>query len=426
MSLAIPQTLTIEEMKAQDEEALDKVLRIKSSLSISTPFLATMLSYTTIEARRDMEIKTMAVMQKAGSIGLLFYPEFVLKLSDDELKFVLTHEIYHLILESFDRSEGKDHQCWNTATDCVINELISSESGHYGQNQDYGVMPDGIVTKGLINYKGDLISELIYEHLSKNAEKICTCGGGQGNGKGKRQSSNSVCPKCKGKKIREIDSHDYLADLDSKAQSDIKQIVELAKSQGSMPGNLVETLDQIAKKNRNWTKYLKKMLKGSIGKVYKGRYTDWNRHSRRLPTMIDQTFVPNLSFKPNRGGKVIVAIDTSGSIGTEELGLFFNEIENILQLAEVTLIQCDAQIQGDPIKYIKKNQWKNIEIKGRGGTAFEPVFDLVSKDYANCKYLVYLTDGYASWPPEPNYKVIWAITNNDITPPYGQTVRICS
>jgi len=35
--------------------------------------------------------------------------------------------------------------------------------------------------------------------------------------------------------------------------------------------------------------------------------------------------------------------------------------------------------------------------------------------------VIYLTDGYATFPDQaPNYPVLWAITNHDIQPPWGE------
>jgi predicted metal-dependent peptidase len=60
---------------------------------------------------------------------------------------------------------------------------------------------------------------------------------------------------------------------------------------------------------------------------------------------------------------------------------------------QITVVQCDTEINSVEI-FNPKKDW---DIKGRGGTSFQPVIDHYNeKDYTA---LIYLTDGEA-YPPE--------------------------
>ena len=98
-----------------------------------------------------------------------------------------------------------------------------------------------------------------------------------------------------------------------------------------------------------------------------------------------------------------------------------------------TLIQCDARIH--EIRTIKNiSDIKNLVILGRGGTRYEPVFELINSDkkYKN-SIVVYFTDGYGSKSiPKPKCKkLIWVLsTENGMKPslsvkePYGLITTI--
>jgi len=134
---------------------------------------------------------------------------------------------------------------------------------------------------------------------------------------------------------------------------------------------------------------------------------------------------------------IVVAIDTSGSMGADELSKILGELNQLKSTAEcrMTLIQCDAEIQ-DIKEY---NSWEIADIdfnyygfRGRGGTTFEPVFKWIEKEVLNLGQrpdaLFYLTDGYAHYGmQEPPYQVMWILTSSSIEPeqiPFGETIRM--
>ena len=64
-----------------------------------------------------------------------------------------------------------------------------------------------------------------------------------------------------------------------------------------------------------------------------------------------------------------------------------------------------------------------IQIHGGGGTDFRPVFEEIKKRGVQPQFLVYLTDGYGTYPDiAPDYPVLWLSTGSK--PPWGQYVAI--
>ncbi len=124
---------------------------------------------------------------------------------------------------------------------------------------------------------------------------------------------------------------------------------------------------------------------------------------------------------------LVIAIDTSGSCTIEIVERFLAEIEHILMQKEnffrrmnVHIVQCDARIQSH-VSIHSIDEWKeyikDLSIKGRGGTDFNPVFDLVARlqkngELRNLKGLLYFTDGNGVYPQEETtYETAFVFTS---------------
>ena len=129
----------------------------------------------------------------------------------------------------------------------------------------------------------------------------------------------------------------------------------------------------------------------------------------------------------------LLRIDTSGSIGEKELNMFFAEMAGILEDVRpkrLVVMWCDAKVHRvDEIE--EASDLTGLRKKGApggGGTMFEPVFDEMDKmGLDDVDALVYLTDGYGSFPKAPpSYPVIWG-NISDLKPehyPFGDVVEI--
>lgn len=98
--------------------------------------------------------------------------------------------------------------------------------------------------------------------------------------------------------------------------------------------------------------------------------------------------------------------------------MFFAEMAGILEDVRpqrLVIMWCDAQVHR--VDEVEEAQDLNhIRAKGApggGGTSFEPVFDEINKMGITPDALVYLTDGYGSFPKPVPYTVIWG----NISPP---------
>ena len=145
-------------------------------------------------------------------------------------------------------------------------------------------------------------------------------------------------------------------------------------------------------------------------------------------------FIEPLEYTESfRIAELVIAIDTSGSCTREIVERFLAETERILMHREnffrkmnVHIIQCDAIIQ-EHVCIRSPEDWKRylktLTVKGRGGTSFIPVFNLVEKlrekkALRDLKGLLYFTDGDGAYPRRgPDYEVAFIFPDRETMRP---------
>lgn len=112
-------------------------------------------------------------------VRMFFGPDFLDTISDDELEFVMMHEILHVALAHCFRARDLDHERFNIACDIVVNSNIKHANGDDDATitlAEYGTMmhiaPDG--------REGHLCTaEEVYYMLEQEESKVGNAGGGK-------------------------------------------------------------------------------------------------------------------------------------------------------------------------------------------------------------------------------------------------------
>jgi predicted metal-dependent peptidase len=175
------------------------------------------------------------------------------------------------------------------------------------------------------------------------------------------------------------------------------------KQRGTLPGDLQSYLDKLLetlKPNVNWRRVLR-LFAATSSKTY----------IKSTIQKISKRYGVSPGIKIKHRQKLLVAIDTSGSVADEELTEFFAEIYHIWRNgASIRIIECDAEI-GNNYDY---NGKQPQTVSGRGGTDFNPPIY-----YANDEYkpngIVYFTDGQAPAPDiAARAPILWLISSGGI------------
>lgn len=205
------------------------------------------------------------------------------------------------------------------------------------------------------------------------------------------------------------DEFDKLSDAEKeliKSQSDyiLKNCAEqIQKQRGTIPGELKEVINELFKiilPIFNWKSYFRRYLGYSSDVIVRKTI---RKESKRFK---DASGL-KIKFKQ----KILIAIDTSGSISDTDLIEFFQEIYHIYKTGSVsiTILEFDSKIQR---KYLYKGRW-NGTIHGRGGTCFIDPINYFNENRNTFTSLVMFTDGYAPIDNiKPYQKMMWVITHN--------------
>ena len=107
--------------------------------------------------------------------------------------------------------------------------------------------------------------------------------------------------------------------------------------------------------------------------------------------------------------KLLIGVDTSGSVGKEDLARFFSIVNTFFTygIPTIDILQFDTELHF-PLLALKKAK-KEITVRGRGGTNFQAIIDYY-KEHKEYDGLIIFTDGYAPKPKlPPNRKILWVL-----------------
>lgn len=378
-----------------------KLQKARVRLLLDEPFFGALL--LNLKVVEQAGLGTMAT----DSVVLKYDPAFTEKLSDQELKTVLAHEVLHVATGHCFRRGDRDRNTWNQAADFAVNSLLidTNDSARAKVRPEPFKLPEG----GLYDpsHKGKS-AETIYGELSqKPKQDNGQAGNEQGNDPGGMGAVEDY------KAATEAEE----SEQEARWKVALSQAANMAKGIGDIPGELARIIGDILEPKADWRELLRRFIRDRAKDDY-----CWSRPNPRY--MQSGFILPSLDSQ--RMGKIAVAIDTSGSIDADLLNAFMTEVESIAHEArpsKLVLIDCDARINS--VREFEPGDTLPREFSGGGGSDARPVFSLLDKDPSDAPVcLVYLTDLDLRFPAsEPAYQVIWAATTNR-QGPFGETVSL--
>jgi predicted metal-dependent peptidase len=198
---------------------------------------------------------------------------------------------------------------------------------------------------------------------------------------------------------------------------------------GSVPADLLSKAEMDDEPSTiPWQQELASVLRNTSGRIQSGG-DDYSisRPSKRSGLrrgLIRPGLVEHLP-------EVGIVIDTSGSMGPQQLTAAAREAYAVCQalgIDEVWFCEADAAISQD-WKRVGPSFFRDLEIRGGGGTDFAPAIASVDRLNPRPDLLVYCTDGdgHAPKQPPPNLEVVWAVVPsyfNRAPAQWGHTVII--
>lgn len=385
-----------------DKDAKEKVSVAKISLLTNREytFFSTALLRLNLSFTKD--VPTLAT----DGLNMFINPDFVNTLNNAKVAFGLMHETMHVIYNHLLRLGTKDHRTWNIATDYVINNQLDH-------------MKFDVIEGTCLDHQYDGMSaDEVYAAI-KQKEKD-----NPGSTGGLTPSFDDFVAKTPSG----VDSYGtpFQPMTPTQVQQAVEDITNQAvvaaqqagdKAVGNIPGDVLREYQERVRPIINWKDALADFMYalGRNGSSFKRPSRRGISQGLTLPGRIG-----------NGLGRIDFAIDTSGSVSEEMFNQFINEISYVfdrMKPKEIGIMQFDTRVSGrDVVK--NGTEFRQIKMKGGGGTAIEPVLEMFKK--VDSRALVVLTDGYfySASNMNPNKPVVWCIYGNPTwVPPFGKAIH---
>jgi len=177
----------------------------------------------------------------------------------------------------------------------------------------------------------------------------------------------------------------------------IKEVVRLMRQQGIGCGELERLAEMVETNKVPWERVLRASISGILATIRHGTedYT-YAIPSRRqppseviFPSMVDTKF------------KVLVVVDTSGSMSEKDLGAALKQVKEIVERAGIEAIVAAGDWDLQRMKEVKDRvKWRALEkgLVGGGGTDMVKVSkEAMEKAKNKVGLIVILTDGETTW-----------------------------
>lgn len=409
-----------------------KIIKSRSRLIKEYPFYGTLLLSLQL---------LFAECQTACTDGKHIYmdPNFVSKLKEEELEFLLLHELMHCVLNHITRGKGKDAYLFNVACDIVANSNIFKSTKYtnikiLNEVPMHTIKVNGIEEEGYL-YDAEKVYRILLNQKSKqdnkknkNSDKDPDNGPGSGSGSDSPETSGG----------NSFDRHDVWEDIEetprSMESSWEQKIVDAASKTGSfddktLPDGVRNILTEYLEKGKvNWKEVLYEHLEASVEK-------DYTYHPPNRKSVHRGVYIPSLRPQDKTVlDDIWILIDASGSMGIEEIRVALSEVVSAMNQLSITgRFSYFASKVSEPKEFqteedILKTEPRNIGL----GTSFYNIFTYLKEhpEDLHPKVTLIFTDGYAAFPTEEealgpeDTTVIWAFTDDRMEAPWGINIPL--
>lgn len=353
-----------------------RLRRVVANLVETYPFMVGELAYV-LKYRSSGSVPTAAVSRT----GVLYYnPEFVSGLNDEELTFLMLHELCHLAFVHFDRLAALEPDRSNVVGDLEINSYL----------QAWGYR---VIDGALLPEKFGLPPRLSAEEYDRLLPPGGGGGGGDGNDSGRPTPAAGSA--ATGRRASwEDDERDAGSDAEAWAER-VRDAVRAGARRAS-DGAGRDRLGEVAARRMFRRPNVRQALYAAVAKAWGrarvARMRDASRFKKRGNVL--------LPCRGWRGPRVLVALDVSGSmvdvlpgalrVVLDVVGMLNGEADVVLLSAGVERYMRRPR-PGDVVRAVAECS--------SGGTDFSNMFDIVPNVY---DAVVFVTDCATNgWPGQP-------------------------
>lgn len=331
--------------------------------------------------------------------------DFIQSLSDPDLRGLILHENLHKAFQHtflWKHLYDQNPRVANMACDYVINLIIKDISR---SSQGFVTLPK----QGLVDERfRDMDSQQVFDILMQEGQGQ----GGQGNGE----------------EGAGLDDHDWTTgdQMPEEAQDQLRKEIDQALRQGQilagkMGGRLSREIGALLEPKVKWQDQLREFMSsladGKDVSTWQRVSRRWLQHDMYMPSTLSESM-----------GRVVVGIDTSGSIGGAVLNEFLSEVRAICENVKpemIDLLYWDTEVAAHEV--YSRDELDKLTAKtkpaGGGGTHAACVPEYIKARGLKPECVIMLTDGYVGDWGTWQHPVLWCI-NTDRRAPTGQTIHM--
>jgi predicted metal-dependent peptidase len=354
---------------------------------------------------------------------------------EPKLRGLVLHENLHVALKQIPRGKDmfkEDSKIANMAADFVVNDIIFNIKGTIsGGNEAIVALPEGALYDPFFhNWNMREVYNYIRKENPHRGKGTGSSSDGHEDGDeqnsspsqgGKQNSNNKI--KANGKEYDMggdgFDEHDWesFKDITPEELKELSDGIDKALREGGMlagrmGAKMPRAIGELLEPKIDW----RDALRDFVSSAMKGKdeFT-WRKMNKRQ--LANDMYLP--SMENETIGEVIVAIDTSGSIGGAELTEFATELASICDLVQpdaVRVLWWDTMVHGEQV--FKAESYGQIasllKPLGGGGTHVGSVATYINEKKLNAECVIVFTDGYVEHDIEWNIvpPTLWMITQN--------------
>ena len=403
-------------------EIEDKLIKARIEMLISAPFFGNLATRLRFKDATEW-------CPTAATDGKYFYynRHFIAALSDQEIIFLVGHEVLHCVYDHMDADRRGDRHpvLWNIANDYVINaDLIDARIGEeikivqICHDWKYrGKISEEIYDDLYEQYKEDgKIVEIPMDTLDVHIDRE---DGDDEGSTGKEGQGNEEGGDKEGPAKYSADEKEQIKQEFANATMQAAK----AAGAGNLPGGVKRLLDKLPNPQLDW----RELLAMQIQSIVRSDYTMMNPSRKGLN---EGFYLPGMDRETTID--VALSMDVSGSMYDEMLRDFLSEVKGIMDQYtdfRIHLFCFDTEVY-NPQTFTQNNmdEFMDYEIMGGGGTDFDCVFDYMKDNGIQPKKHVMFTDGYpyGSWGDEHYCDTLFIVHGGygDRSPeaPFGTTV----
>ncbi|MDY0403648.1 VWA-like domain-containing protein [Sulfurovum sp.] len=389
----------------------EKLTKAKARLMLEHPYFGTLASALRIESDPDQ------LTFKSDGNTVRINEEYIDKLTVSEVEFILSNGAMHAVLGHMERRGGRDKWLWREACDFAVNAMLVKNGLQAPEYVNYQPQFEGMYAEEIYS---QLKEEMKYapdtNHDSSGDAQDQEESPRQPSGSNEEQTQEPQNEQGKAESAQEQEiSQQELDALQEELKEHFEQIFNKLKRQDALPKDLKFVVPEYFSHKVDW----REVLSGFIASYAKSSYSFMPPNMKYLYRGI---YLPSLSSDLLR---LIIAIDTSGSVDRELLGIFLGEVESIMEVYpnfEIDIITADTKVHSH--KTYLPGEALSYEVSGGGGTDFRPVFEYIDRNIDYPTALLFFTDGQGIFPSEEaNYDVLW-IMPEAVEVPFGEVLLL--